>query len=686
VTGTVAWLNGTPAADLTVYFYATSCDNDDEYPDTSHSGQAATGETGAFEFPAFGGQCYEVGIEDDGDNLGFTVDGGSDVVTNHTVVGGAAGIAFRLATAAPVPVAVTVPGYKPGAEGNDYITVYRLVDDSWEWHRGGSMDQAGAVTFQLAPGGTYTVNYVGESDASYYSQWAGGAAVLDHDLPPADVQRFTVPAQAPEAAWTLTLREGSKVTGKIALDGELARDVIVSLVTLYAYHDEESGPVTAVTSVTETNAADDGSFVLAGLVPGRSYTLRATSRFHAETWLGGLVISEDSPSWDSVRGPAFTAAAGGGSVAGKNIALTVRQAFIEDSLPLGADYSRAINAVTGESYFASWENGGEDLLFRVPAGVYLMVAQTEDSDESPSNPVTAHALATASAGVTTKVAYPAPRALDFSATLGSASISVAGTAVVGGTLTAAASAPNASAGVSPQFAYYWTDGATVLGSGRSYKPKAADKGKALHAFAVASGTGVAATLATRATAVIAGAPLANPPAVSVTVSTRASNKVGQSLAVRGLPAGWAAACQWLRNGKPIAGATGASYKLSAADAGSSVTVQVRATRAGYADLHATGQPVAVPKIAPKVTVKQLKGGKVRVTVKAKGLPKPTGKVTVEFGKAKSVTYKLKAGAKGKLTKKIPAAVGAGKHKVTATYKGNAQIARATSKRAVITVR
>ena len=60
--------------------------------------------------------------------------------------------------------------------------------------------------------------------------------------------------------------------------------------------------------------------------------------------------------------------------------------------------------------------------------------------------------------------------------------------------------------------------------------------------------------------------------------------VGQLLTV--VPGTWspqpAFSYQWLRNGKPISKAKGATYKLVAADLGKKITVKLTATKAGYA--------------------------------------------------------------------------------------------------------
>ncbi|MGC5171267.1 FG-GAP-like repeat-containing protein [Microbacterium sp. DT81.1] len=54
---------------------------------------------------------------------------------------------------------------------------------------------------------------------------------------------------------------------------------------------------------------------------------------------------------------------------------------------------------------------------------------------------------------------------------------------------------------------------------------------------------------------------------------------------------------WLRDGRPIAGATVATYKLVAADAGAAITVTVTASKTGYITTSRTSTPKTVAKMA-----------------------------------------------------------------------------------------
>ncbi len=59
-----------------------------------------------------------------------------------------------------------------------------------------------------------------------------------------------------------------------------------------------------------------------------------------------------------------------------------------------------------------------------------------------------------------------------------------------------------------------------------------------------------------------------------------------------MPADVALARQWLRNGTPISGATGASYTTVVDDVGTVLTLRVTATKPGYAPLERTSNPTS----------------------------------------------------------------------------------------------
>lgn len=87
---------------------------------------------------------------------------------------------------------------------------------------------------------------------------------------------------------------------------------------------------------------------------------------------------------------------------------------------------------------------------------------------------------------------------------------------------------------------------------------------------------------------------------------------------------------WLRDGVPVAGATGTSYPLTAADLGASLTAQVTVARPGYEPLAAQAVATAPVKALPSVQVQVVRGQdrvRLALTVTAGGEP-ATGDVSV----------------------------------------------------------
>ncbi|GAA2232574.1 hypothetical protein GCM10010401_00440 [Rarobacter faecitabidus] len=84
----------------------------------------------------------------------------------------------------------------------------------------------------------------------------------------------------------------------------------------------------------------------------------------------------------------------------------------------------------------------------------------------------------------------------------------------------------------------------------------------------------------------------------------------------------------------------------------------------------------VAKANAQVSIaKKAKKGKAQVTVKAAGIKTVTGVVAITIGK-KTVTGKLTAKSKGKVTIALPKKL-QGSKKVTVTFRGNAQVNKAT---------
>ncbi|WP_193607907.1 family 78 glycoside hydrolase catalytic domain [Nocardioides lijunqiniae] len=151
--------------------------------------------------------------------------------------------------------------------------------------------------------------------------------------------------------------------------------------------------------------------------------------------------------------------------------------------------------------------------------------------------------------------------------------------------------------------------------------------------------------------------------------------------------GLALARQWLRNGTPIAGATGPTYRVGAADVGRRLSVRVTATKAGKAPGVSTSTataPVARATSSTKVSTNRTKVGRgkpLRVTVKVTSSPTATGTVAVKVD-GKVVRRVAVRNGKAVVTVKIAKR---GRHKVSATYGGSATVAPSTSAVRVVKV-
>jgi subtilisin family serine protease len=133
--------------------------------------------------------------------------------------------------------------------------------------------------------------------------------------------------------------------------------------------------------------------------------------------------------------------------------------------------------------------------------------------------------------------------------------------------------------------------------------------------------------------------------VAVTPPTiKGSAKVGKTLTAkpgRWNPADVTLSYQWLRDGAPIEGAASQTYKVTSADVGTALSVQVTATQEGNANAGVAVSEAVIVKASSKtvVTMNRYIGTSahdyaVTVTVKPSGGPAPTGTVTVRVNSQK----------------------------------------------------
>lgn len=254
--------------------------------------------------------------------------------------------------------------------------------------------------------------------------------------------------------------------------------------------------------------------------------------------------------------------------------------------------------------------------------------------------------------------------------------SVTGTAKVGEQLTAD---PGTWSMGGLAYAYQWLRGGTPVAgaTGATYTATVDDLGKALSVAVTASRTGATPGTATSDPVTIAEG---DAPANLGKPQVTGTPAVGETLTVSDGTwdlEGLTFTRQWLRDGEPVEGATGATYVVTEADQGSELTARVTASRPGHADGTVTADGLTVPeepqepaasttkaKLSDK-KVRRDERGEVTVRVTSAGGTTPTGTVTVEVGR-RSVTAELVGGrARVELPKLKP-----GRYEVTVTYSGD----------------
>ena len=163
---------------------------------------------------------------------------------------------------------------------------------------------------------------------------------------------------------------------------------------------------------------------------------------------------------------------------------------------------------------------------------------------------------------------------------------VTGEPVVDGTLTASVS------GVDPVDAgltYAWTRGSTVVATGSTYSPTAADAGTPLTVTATATKPHFDDATSSTPTGTVAAASFTTGPTATVSGTL----KVGETLTAGtgdAAPAPSGFGYQWSADGSPIDGADQATYLLAPPQKHTAITVTVTALRSGYASSSSTSAP------------------------------------------------------------------------------------------------
>ena len=214
------------------------------------------------------------------------------------------------------------------------------------------------------------------------------------------------------------------------------------------------------------------------------------------------------------------------------------------------------------------------------------------------------------------------------------SVTITGDAKVGETLTASNDLKDDD-GLG-QITYRWFAGGQEVGKGGSYTLQDTDKGKTITVKAeYTDGKGTAETVESAKTAEVADngqtpppqPPTPQPTNHAGTVAITGDTKVGGTLtATVNDDDGFAqdkVSYQWLRDGKPIDGATASTYQLTAADAGHKISVQAaygdnanhpETPESTASDIAAQPQPTELPNVSISGSDSVNEGGAATYTV------------------------------------------------------------------------
>lgn len=163
---------------------------------------------------------------------------------------------------------------------------------------------------------------------------------------------------------------------------------------------------------------------------------------------------------------------------------------------------------------------------------------------------------------------------------------ISGVRRVGSVLTANAGAWYPSGGT---FTYRWfRNGVPITGAtSRTYRAQVADLGRPLSVRVIGTKAGYGPTTRySETTSAIARGVLHLQSSPSISGTYRVGHRL-RAVAATTSPSSTVAAYRWLRNGKPISGATGATYLLRRVDRGDRISVRMTLVRPGYTSVSLT---------------------------------------------------------------------------------------------------
>ena len=249
-------------------------------------------------------------------------------------------------------------------------------------------------------------------------------------------------------------------------------------------------------------------------------------------------------------------------------------------------------------------------------------------------------------------AMSAPTKPVAAGTLTAATPKITGSAVVGKALRASV-ASWAPAGTTVSFQWK-RNGVTIPGATKSsYTVASADSGTRITVTATGSLAGYTrASRTSAATAAVLRA-FSSTPVPRVSGAVRVGSTL-TALVKATTPAATSVSYRWYRNGSAISGATRSTYRLTASDGGTQITVRATSTRSGYASATTTSATHRVPMVlraaTPTISGAATVGSQVRVSA---GSWTPGTALTYRWYRngaaiagAQGASYRITAGDRG----------------------------------------
>jgi len=361
------------------------------------------------------------------------------------------------------------------------------------------------------------------------------------------------------AAGTFTAPSQIGVSGTVAVGQMLTADAGTWTPTpdsvSYQWLRDGSSITGATDSTYTLTTSDAGKAVAVQVVVAKTGYLDTVARSTATTVALGTMIG-DTP---------VIVVDGGGQVAiGKT--LNVGTGYWAPSPTFALQWYRAGYAIDGATGY-SYEVTAADV------GKAITVAQTGSATGYASLTKLSDPTAEVPAGT-----FTAPSV-----------ISVAGSLAVGQTLVAD---PGSWTPTPDALSYQWLSGGDAIpaATSASYRLTAADEGQVITVRVTATKAGYAnaSVTSTNTTEVAAGSFVTAQPVVTGTA------EFGQTLKATVDP--WSPTAnlswQWLRDGSPIAGATGTNYQLGTTDIGKAISVGLTGSLAGYTDTTVVSEQTA----------------------------------------------------------------------------------------------